>query len=229
MSILYNSTRIFRQAGGYAGRVGGFFTMHGQQDKVFGISNNHVIANLNNCAQGDIICINNAAKSEVGSLFLWYNLKLHETNTLDAAFFELNNNYQAAWNMPAHIINPTGMRAPMVGENVYMNIYEDAGGGAAMPSRLGRIVQQVAAPLIFSFHGTTVYYQNLYEIHSINYNPFSCSGDSGSLVFSYDHNVIGILIGGKTEEGQECSYISYMAALPVAYFNNVGIRLHTVV
>lgn len=229
MSILYNSTKIFRQEGGYSGRVGGFFTIYGQPNKVFGISNNHVIANLNNCQQGDVICINNGAKPPVGKLFMWYNLDPQNANTLDAAFFEVDNHYQAAWNMPAHMINPAGMRPPMLNENVYMNIYEDVSGvDAVMPTRLGRIMKQVAEPLAFSFHGTTIYFQYLYEIHSINHRPFSYGGDSGSLVFSYDNMAIGILVGGRTVEGQVGSYVSYMAALPVQYFNNVGIALYTV-
>lgn len=172
---------------GYIGRVGGFFTFQGMGNRVFGISNNHVIANLNNCAFGDVIV--NGAGSPVGQLYGWVDLNIPGNNILDLAFFELDANTAPAWNMPGALKRPVDFIAPHVNGSVYMV--------KGNTQRMGQIKNYEPGPTSFNSHGTNIDYINLYAIESNDGAVFSEDGDSGSLIFTSNHYIVGLLVGAR--------------------------------
>jgi hypothetical protein len=105
MSRLYHNSSVFRSPVGYQGKVGGFFTFPGEAGCIFGISNNHVIADINRCSEDDPIAV--PGGGIVGSLYAWIRLDLHADNTLDLAFFKLSAGVAPIWNMPGGLTRPT--------------------------------------------------------------------------------------------------------------------------
>ncbi len=230
MKVLHSGSGIFRGAGGHPGRVGGFFTLSGHDNKVFGMSNNHVIANMGNCSQGDIVCLYTPMQEVIGQLFKWYKLQLPPVvNRHDLAFFEVDGNYRVAWNMPGNRINPTGQRDPEKGDEVYMNIHDDehsCSSSRYTPTREGRIVGERTGTMVLPLDNVNINYTKLYVIHSTNGCPFSYPGDSGTMVFGSDHKALGILVGGYKKPNESGAYIAFMAKLPWSFLNKNGIYLY---
>lgn len=82
---MLNNSSIYRDPALGFGCVGGFFRFPAQ-NTIYGISNNHVIADFNNCQVGDpVFDIDN---QQVGGLTHWISLDRRGINYIDAALFE---------------------------------------------------------------------------------------------------------------------------------------------
>ena len=112
---MYNNTSIIRDGNCGAGCVGGFFTM-GNSPDIYGISNNHVIANLNDCRVGDLIR-HEASGLTAGELSHWVPLKTHndndKINQIDMALFRIEQGETLQWKMKdSNLTKPRGYIEP---------------------------------------------------------------------------------------------------------------------
>lgn len=197
--IISSSTQICRQGATEGGALGGFFTFGGAD--IFGISNNHVLANFNNCAVGDKICMAGSG-IVIGSLQYWVRLN-DINNYLDIALFKLDPGIFPRWKILGNTVYPHSIRRGVDGEKVYM-LKNDGSFKEGMISTLF-----IDEPINFSFSNKDFPFTGLTEIEPINGEPFSIEGESGSLIFSEGHDILGVLIGSLID-GSKSYYVPFV-------------------
>lgn len=197
--MIRNSIQICRKGSNKGGALGGFFTFGGKD--IYGISNNHVLANFNNCKVGDTIC---RAGSDlvVGLLDYWIKLN-REKNFLDIALFKLSPSIRPYWDLQGKASYPGNIRKGLEGEKVYMI----RNSGQIKEGRITRLV--VDNEIIFTLLGRQYPFRSLTEIEPLYSQPFSVEGESGSLIFSEDNDVLGILMG-TLYNGSKSYYVPFV-------------------
>lgn len=186
---LLSSTKIFANVTSGAGTVGGFF--RSGDSTIYGISNNHVIANANNCHVNDAIFISGGpnANQNIGALQTWVTLNGNAVNYLDTAFFKIDNNVQTQWLMPNGVAAPNGFALPVDNQSVFMMLDNNT-------ARQGTITTaMVNYNLTFDLCGSPFKFSHLMEIAATDGSPFSVPGQSGSIIFDQDNAIIGLLLG----------------------------------
>lgn len=177
------------------GTLGGIFTVQ-NQDGLFGLSNNHVIADTNNAPQNAPVQFFN--EGEVGKLFRYINLKdPPEVNYMDAAIFKFNENIEPTWS-PAV---PQGKTGPTIHMQVYKN-------GYATQITNGYIKSYDGAVNV-NLNGQLYYFKEVITILGTN-GTFSDFGDSGSIVLTKNHFLVAVLFA---------KYGNYAYALPIKNIN----------
>ena len=188
--MLTNST-IFRNGNCGRGSLGGFFYLAGDVNTVYGLSNNHVIANINNCNQGDAVF--NSNNVAIGTLQYWVQLNNTGMNFIDAALFIYNSSEPLQWRLPASLTKPRGFIEPRLKGNVYMMLENnDQNRGFISTSYINYKVE-------FSLCGSKFLFTNIIEITPFTNTPFSVPGESGSLIMSSNHCIVGLLIGTNAD------------------------------
>jgi hypothetical protein len=188
--ILPTGTQIYHNAARGAGSLGGFFTF-GDND-IFALSNNHVIADANNCRVGDPI-YKSGSKIQIGTVYCWITLDPKNMNYIDIALAKLDSSMQPLWRMPQGVVQPAGFAEAADGTPVYM-VLSDRRINTGIVSR-----QSIDFPIEFNFGNIIFPFTSLIEIRSIDGGSFSVPGDSGSIIFDNSHNVIGVLIGTSAD------------------------------
>lgn len=188
---LSSSTEIYAHDSTGFGIVGGFFNLGGN---VCGISNNHVIANFNNCFKKDAVFLSGGpdANTKVGALQTWVTLDSADVNYLDIALFRVDSTLTTQWMMPDGVDAPAGFDTAIDNQSIYM-----------MRSNNTQRRGQVSTARIsdhniqFGVHGKVFTFTSLIEIQSIDDSPFSIDGQSGSIIFSDAHAILGVLLGAS--------------------------------
>lgn len=164
------------------GTLGGIFT-RANDTHIYGLSNNHVIANLNHAQAGETIF--HATQGEVGTLFNWLTLRESPgINYIDAALVRIDPRYLAQWNPPRP---STGQwMAPQMGMRVVKN-------GFTTPHITEGIITHEDGQGTTTFAGRTYHFSGIIQIQGLD-GPFSRDGDSGSIVLSLpDYHMVGII------------------------------------
>ena len=206
MITINNSMQVCRQGAIEAGSLGGFFTFGGKD--VFGISNNHVLANLNDCSVGDKI-FKAGSQVMIGTLQCWIKLN-EQRNYLDVALFKLAADVLPCWNVRGSTIAPGIIRKGIPGEKVYM-VKND---GSSIEGEISTLF--IDDTITFMLSGNAFPFTGLTEITPLGGQPFSIAGESGSIIFSEDHDILGILIG-TIADGSKSYYVPFI-------HDNVGIK-----
>ncbi|MGB5819555.1 MAG: hypothetical protein WBG90_08725, partial [Saonia sp.] len=163
------------------GTLGGIFTRV-NDSKIYGLSNNHVIADFNRGQVGDSIF--HETHGQVGTLFNWFTLlESPAINYMDAALVQISPQYLAQWHQPRPIGG--GWLEPRVGVQVVKN-------GFATHLTKG-LITLVEGGGSVTFSGRKYHFSGIIEIEGLD-GPFSKDGDSGSLVLSLpDYHMVGII------------------------------------
>ena len=199
MTEVWNSMQVRRQGSNRTGSLGGFFTFGGSD--IYGISNNHVLANFNNCSVGDPIC-KTGSSTIIGTLQYWVKLNSVK-NFLDIALFKLTPDITPYWDIEGNVAYPGGIRKGFHGEEIYM--MRNNGN-----VRKGMITQvTVSEAITFTFSGNQYPFKSLTEIQPLDGQPFSIEGESGSLIFSENHDVLGVLMGTLVD-GSKSYYVPFV-------------------
>ena len=180
-----NSMQVCGQGAKKVGTLGGFFTFGGKD--IFGISNNHVLANFNNCQVGDKIC-KAGSSIVVGTLQYWVKLN-NASNYLDVALFRLSPGIDPYWNIKGSTSYPGNIREAIEGETVYMI----KNNGSVKEGKISR--RFLTEEITFMLSGSNYPFIGLIEIEALYDSPFSLEGESGSLIFSEEGDVLGLLVG----------------------------------
>ena len=206
MTIINNSMQICRQGATEAGSLGGFFTFGGKD--IFGISNNHVLANFNECSVGDKI-YKSGSQMMIGTLQYWIKLN-DQKNYLDVALFKLAPGILPCWNIPGSTVAPGIIRSGTPGEKVYIVKNDGTKKGGEISTLF------ISNMITFTLSGNAFPFTGLTEITPLGGQPFSVEGESGSVIFSESHDILGILIG-TIEDGSRSYYVPFI-------HDNMGIK-----
>ena len=188
---MLNNSSIFQSTTVGMGSVGGFFTFPNAAT-IYGISNNHVIAGLNSGKVDDPIF--DRQNRQIGQLKFWLTLNGGGvTNFLDAALFEYTGPTPPVWRILGNAApKPFDFIEPRLDGHVYMMREDNT-------ARLGRITDpQTSAVINFQLSGQHFSFSNLIEIVALDGRPFSNPGDSGNIILSSTHNIVGLLLGAAT-------------------------------
>ena len=176
------------------GTLGGVFRRDGDRKNWYGLSNNHVLANINNASQGDKILYK--PNVTAGTLYSWINLKDRpKMNKMDAALFRLDGSHEHDW-VPK---KPAGSIKPADGMAVYKQ-------GNASKRTDGTITSKEGSSKV-DLNGKTFNFVDIISIKGTN-RDFNAPGDSGSIVFDKDHKMVGIVFAKFGE---------YCYALPIRH------------
>lgn len=187
---MLSNSDIYQNTEAGKGTVGGFFKFP-NADNIYGISNNHVIANLNNCNVGDPVF--DIAGNQVGSLTHWFNLQPNVVNFIDAALFECRQPFQTAWRINNNAVpKPLGFIEPKMGGHVYLMHSNNV-------ARWGVISNpSINTTVNFTLGDNNYPFSKLIEISPTDGIPFSSTGNSGSIIMSSNHCIVGLLVGAET-------------------------------
>jgi hypothetical protein len=196
---MQSSSVIFRAGNNGRGILGGFFRM-GNANAVYGISNNHVIADNNNCQVGDEIF--DLSRTVIGTLSHWVNLNPPSggINLVDIALLRYTAPSPPAWLLAdPRLDKPTRFLPPIQNGHVYMMRAD------GIP-RTGFIsVPYTIQTMDLILDGDHFLFTHLIEITPFDGRVFSEPGDSGSvLLSSRDHMAVGVVVG--TAKGGVKSY-----------------------
>jgi hypothetical protein len=194
MTTIKNSSQVYANAKSGLGTVGGFFKFPGDNG-VYGITNNHVIANANKCHVGDpIYLFGDDDPPMIGTLQYWVTLDANKINYLDIALFKLAEGFEAGWLLPVGNSMPQALEVPVNNDRVYMILPDGS-------QRNGTITNPVISfNKSFTLCGTDFSFTGLIEIKSADSPPFSKHGESGSLILNSKNNIIGVLLGTNFDQ-----------------------------
>jgi hypothetical protein len=186
--------------GGF-GTVGGFFFRKGMGDQVFGVSNNHVIAGCNSVEIGTPIFDTDGQRLGVLSAFVPL-VQPPAPNTLDMAVFAIDPGIETEWRpFPPTTLWKEGVHLPVtkIGAKTEIQTF-------GRVKSIDGFVEVTLLGELFSFEAVVT-------IEGDD-GFFSEEGDSGSMVFTTDGRLVGILfaISGN---------FSYLC--PVKKFKGLGL------
>jgi hypothetical protein len=193
---MQNNIKIFRDGICGAGSLGGFFTMPGR-DAIYGISNNHVLANLNSCAVGDAI-LRAGTNEQIATLSHWVPLSVmnanNTINVVDMALCKIMPGIPTTWQLDdSTLTKPAGYIEPRQFGVVYMK--EENGS-----VRRGKITKSIINHVMqFDLCGKPYLFTKLIEIAPTDGQPFSQPGNSGSIILSSSHLIVGLLVGANSD------------------------------
>ncbi len=179
MNVQVN-TPITRQGAAVAGLIGGWFSLT-PGGPIYGITCNHVIANINNCAVGDILV--NEKNSQIGTLTHWLRLRntaeSPKPNRSEFALFRPMADMKPTWGgtSPSFV-------APKLGQVCQFQIATFSSAGVVV--KLRRKVSVTWNGKVYRFLCT--------EISSGKPTPFSLPGHSGGLVLTGGY-ALGLILG----------------------------------
>ncbi|HHG86742.1 MAG TPA: hypothetical protein ENJ82_18485, partial [Bacteroidetes bacterium] len=202
-NTLKNGEGIMREGSDSYGTVGGYFHISKNQagnpiapDLIFGLSNNHVIGKCGAGKPKDWLTDKQNVK--IGRLYTMVELKQGVANGIDAALFLLEEGFTPTWNP----VQPAGM----TGARVKMGVYK-------VGARTGETHGVVTGigPLRANLCGVDYWFEDVIAIKGIDVDSdFSEPGDSGALVMTNNHKMLGILFYKVGKFGYACP-VKYLA------------------
>lgn len=199
---------ICREGSEGFGTVGGYFRMRVDlegkpmnPDFFFGLSNNHVIGKCGEATKGD--WLTDIDGKRIGRLYHMVPLKKGASNGIDAAIFLLNGDLKGAWN-PVQPVGKTGARPKM-------GVYKV---GAKSKKTTGIVtgVGHLRATLC----GVEYWFEDVIAIKSTQDGPFSQPGDSGSMVLTANHKMLGLLFYKVGDFAYACP-VKHLAGLNLSF------------
>ena len=174
------------------GTLGGFFRRP-SESVIYGLSNNHVIARLNQGKIGDIVRYKGNVAA--GTLADFVRIKPYPTpNSIDAGIFQLDPSNSRRWSP----YKPRGIYGP----RLHLGVYKK---GAASEMTKG-IVMGYNGTTDVIMQGRKFKFTNVIAIKGSK-GHFSGPGDSGALVLTNNHLAVGIIFA---------KFESYSYALPIS-------------
>ncbi|HWK03662.1 MAG TPA: hypothetical protein VNS58_08520 [Puia sp.] len=188
MSALFNNSYIYANGpNSQYGSVGGFFTLGGNSQDVFGITNYHVVEK-DGSATEDAPVFRRGSTQLIGRLKYWFELEPGEgLNFFDLALFNVNKAaIQPLWNLPVSGFAEaaTVSQVQMVMNNNIVHVGVSAG--------------LLNGPFNIGLEHQEYKFGNLLQIQSSSdNNAFSSPGDSGSIILSGD-KIVALLLGADS-------------------------------
>lgn len=192
-----------------AGTLGAFVTVR-RKSGTFMLSNNHVLANVDNATRGDRILqpgpIDNLAPSQLiaGTFESAVVLKKTAPNQVDCAIAKINDNIdiepRELWNVG--LLAGTATPYDSDTELVFKI-------GRTSGLTWGRITAIELDPIEISMGSIVHAFNGQIEIEGTGVSPFSKPGDSGSLVVDPQYKAIGLLFAGSTTGGRNGKGLTY--------------------
>lgn len=193
MTITVNNI-IRRKDANEGGRIGGFFRFR-VGGQVFGISCNHVIANLNDCNIGDELTDEN--NSLIGTLSQWIILdSAIIPNGAEFALFKPTDGFDPVWLADNASFKPDGFAAPNKG------IRADFVCGDWVRHGL---ITETNQPITITWNGNDFNFDCV-EITAQGSDQFSLPGHSGGAVF-VGNNLLGIILAINHGTVQNKTYV----------------------
>ena len=186
---------IKRQDTNEFGTIGGWFKMSADRNGNaidsnwnFGLSNNHVIGECGNGAPNDVLTDVNG--QTIGLLYDVAHLDPNGSNDIDMAIFKVQEGLDLVWNP----VRPVGWTGAQIGYNVYKQ-------GAKTGYTEGEIIG--IGDIRANLCGVTYWFSDILIIKGKN-GEFSSEGDSGSLVMTANHHMVGLLFAKAGEFAYAC-------------------------
>lgn len=165
--------------------------MFPSRPQIYGVSNNHVVANLNDCSVGDEI--SDPFGNTIGRLTNWFILNSpNQINYLDAALFEIDAQSSVRWQLANGLTRPNGFIDARLKGQVYM--ITQRGYQSGMITQVSTVQAQS-----FQLCHKIFLFSHLIEIVPRQSVPFSVPGESGSILFSSSNCIVGIIIGSDID------------------------------
>jgi hypothetical protein len=184
-----------------AGTLGGFVVRPNGTRLI--LSNNHVLANENDAARGDVIVQagpldgGRTREDRVARLARFVKLTATRTNTMDAAVAVVDEGIE---------VDPlllTGLgRLAGIGPSILDTSTKVAKVGRTTGLTRGKVTAFELDGLTVDFDLGTVRFNNVIEIAGTGREPFSLGGDSGSLIVDDDRRAVGLLFAGSDQGGR---------------------------
>lgn len=176
---LVTNTIIKRKNASEGGLIGGWFSFE-KNGQVYGISCNHVIANINACRVGDILA--NETNDDIGVLSHWLQLKAAQngfTNKAEFALFLPKSNLTPLWRA-----KPSGFVNGTVDARVDFRCDDYASRGT---------ITNISHPVSITWNNIDYHFRCI-EVKSETNGSFSKPGHSGGSVYC-DEKLLGIILG----------------------------------
>lgn len=218
--LLIGSSVSHRQV--TAGTLGAFVRLRGEEEPLYILSNNHVLANENKAKIGDLIVQpgtydGGRKKDAVGTLANFIKLKT-KNNLVDCAIAEVD---------PKVAADLTKLKG--LGKLRGVNPNVDIGMEVNKIGRTTGLTRGVVSTIelddvVVAFGTGNISFNNQVEIESAEQAPFSDGGDSGSLIVDSEGQAVGLLFAGSEAGGSNNLGLTY--ANPIqAVFDALKIEL----
>ncbi|MFC7405608.1 trypsin-like peptidase domain-containing protein [Georgenia alba] len=205
-----------------AGTLGAFVTRDGS-DRVFVLSNWHVLAGSPSAAAGDAILQpgpadgGTAPEDRVGALADMVPLRPSEPATVDAALALLDDPEVDL----AYPVGPISETAEVRGGEQVAKV------GRTTGSTTGRVSAVELDDVVVGYGELgTISFDDQIEVESTGAGPFSQGGDSGSLVYREDGVAVGLLFAGSETGGPNGTGLTYVNPIGTV-LEVLGVRLAT--
>ena len=192
-----------------AGTLGAFVTVQ-RKSGTFMLSNNHVLANVDDATPGDHILqpgpIDNLAPNQLiaGTFESAVALKNAAPNRVDCAIAKIDNEIDIEPSELWNIGSLTGTAAPFEsGSELVFKVGRTSG------LSWGRITAIELDPIEIDMGSAVHAFDGQIEIEGTGVSPFSRPGDSGSLVVDSQCRAIGLLFAGSTAGGRNGKGLTY--------------------
>ncbi|MFC4512179.1 hypothetical protein [Streptomyces ehimensis] len=195
------------------GRLGAFVKVRGDDDGIYALSNNHVIAALNRGRQGDVITQpgrrsgGRVNRNRIGALETFELLKWWAgVNEMDAALCKLDPNLSVSQKL-----GPLGIKDPTVGDIVEKRGASDGQRGIITAVQMSLLTIRCAD----SPHGF-LRFDGAFEVQGLDGQAFSLPGHSGSLICVCETGqAVGLLFASRSrvrsDRGVGVTYASPIA------------------
>ena len=192
-----------------AGTLGAFVTVR-RKSGTFMLSNNHVLANVDNATRGDRVLqpgpIDNLAPNQLiaGTFESAVALKKTALNRVDCAIAKINDGIGVE---PSELWNVgllAGTATPYDSDS--MVVFKI---GRTSGLSWGRITATELDPIEINMGSAVHAFDGQIEIEGTGVSPFSRPGDSGSLVVDSQYKAIGLLFAGSTTGGRNGKGLTY--------------------
>ncbi len=179
-----------------SGSLGGFVTFG--TDTVFALTANHVVIADQQEDPFQAVC-QKGSLNVFGFTYAWKRLSVSSINYVDVALLKIDtSNYSPVWQMPPAVNKPQGFQLARQGMDVYVLT-------AYGTLRWAKVTRPITQGVRLSGGIGTFSFDGLIEVTPQQSGSFSQSGDSGGMVFTADHEAVGIISGNSPDE--EHSYL----------------------
>lgn len=183
------------------------------------LSNNHVIADENNAEIGDPIlqpgkADNGKKKDAVATLAAFTKIKKTKPNLADCAWATINPNIE----VDTRKVKGAGKLSTPVPRDPEIDM-EVLKLGRTTGLTRGVITAIAVDQLMVGFEFGPAQFDGQVEIQTIEDNPFSQGGDSGSMIMSQDNEPVALLFAGSDSGGDTGYGITYASPMATVLSN----------
>ena len=209
-----------------AGTIGAFVSLP-RKSGTFMLSNNHVLANVDQAKRGDRVLqpgpIDNLAPKKLiaGHFETAVKLKSNAANDVDCAIAKIDDGVGAEPNLLWNVGNLGSTAEPYdSGSELVFKI------GRTTGLSWGRITAIELDPIEIDMGSAVLAFAGQIEVEGTGVSPFSRPGDSGSLVLDAQCNAIGLLFAGSTIGGKNGKGLTFVNPIDKV-LDNLNVKLIT--